>query len=151
MLSAPVPEQRSILKNPLLYSSAILVVALLGVVYVMLSRWVDARNIERQAAQQRAEKQREEDRVAVEQMGGKEFTILDFYASPKVIRRGESAQLCYGVSNAKSVTLEPQTQAVWPSVAHCVDVTPTKTTTYKLTIEDASGKTKSESVDVKVR
>jgi len=151
MLSAPVPEQRSILKNPLLYSSAILVVALLGVVYVMLSRWVDARNIERQAAQQRAEKQREEDRVAVEQMGGKEFAILDFYASPKVIRRGESAQLCYGVSNAKSVKLEPQTEAVWPSVAHCVDVTPTKTTTYKLTIEDASGKTKSESVDVKVR
>ncbi len=151
MASGPVPEQNSLLKNPLLYSSAILVVALLGVVFVMLSRWQDARNIDRQAAQKRAEKQREEDRIAVEQMGGKEFAILSFYASPKIIRHGESAQLCYGVSNAKSVTLEPQTAAVWPSVAHCVDVSPTKTTTYMLTIEDGKSGKKSEIVDVTVR
>ncbi|MGC1619055.1 MAG: hypothetical protein WA765_11270, partial [Candidatus Acidiferrum sp.] len=84
-------------------------------------------------------------------MGGKEFTILDFYASPKVIRRGESAQLCYGVSNAKSVKLEPQTQAVWPSLAHCVDVSPRKTTTYTLTIEDGAAHTRSESIDLNVR
>lgn len=117
----------------------------------MVSRWLDTRSIERQAAQQRTEKQREEDRLAVEQMGGNEFTILDFYASPKVIHRGDSAQLCYGVSNAKSVKLEPQLQPVWPSLAHCVDVSPTKTTTYTLTIEDAKGDKKSEAVDVKVR
>ncbi|MGB6595999.1 MAG: hypothetical protein WBE70_02645, partial [Candidatus Acidiferrum sp.] len=136
---------------PLLYSSAVLVVVLFAVVLTMFSRWLDARNIERKAAQQRAEKQHEEDRLAVEQMGGKEFTILDFYASPKVIRRGESAQLCYGVSNAKSVKLEPQTQAVWPSLAHCVDVSPTKTTTYTLTIGNATGQAKSQTVDVNVR
>ncbi|MGH9741555.1 MAG: hypothetical protein ACRD51_04310 [Candidatus Acidiferrum sp.] len=151
MLPKPVSEQKSALKNPLLYSSIILGVVLLFVVLTMLSRWLDARNIERQAAQQRAEKQHEEDRLAVDQMGGKEFAILDFYASPKVIRRGESAQLCYGVSNAKSVKLEPQSQAVWPSLARCVDVSPTKTTTYTLTIADAGGKTKSDSVEVKVR
>ncbi|MGC1482772.1 MAG: hypothetical protein WA789_03170 [Candidatus Acidiferrum sp.] len=151
MLPDPVPEPKSPLKNPLLYSSAVLVVVLLGVIFVMFSRWQDARNIERQAAQKRAEKQHEEDRLAVEQMGGKAFTILSFYASPKVVRRGESAQLCYGVSNAKSVRLEPQTQPVWPSAARCVDVSPTKNTTYTLTIEDAAGNKKSQTVDVQVQ
>lgn len=150
MASDPVPEEKSLPRNPLLYSSALLVAALLGVVYVMLSRWLDARNSERQAAQQRAEKQREEDRLAVEQMGGKEFTILDFYASPQVIRRGESAQLCYGVSRAKSVKLEPETQAVWPSLARCVDVSPRKTTTYTLTIDNGSGRMKSATAEVEV-
>src|SRR5580700_6362256 len=108
MASRPVSEPKSLLKNPLLYSSAILVVALLGVVFVMFSRWQDSRNMERQAAQARAEKQHEQDRAAVEQLGGREFAILSFYASPAVIRRGESAQLCYGVANAKTVRLEPQ-------------------------------------------
>jgi hypothetical protein len=151
MVSDPVTEPKSVLKNPLLYSSAVLVVALLGVVFVMFSRWQDKRNIERQAAEERGEKQHEQDRLAVEQLGGKEFAILSFYASPTMIRRGESAQLCYGVANAKSVKLEPQAQPVWPSVAHCVDVTPNKSMTYTLTIEDSAGKTLSQDVEVKVR
>ena len=151
MLSQPVSEPKSILKNPLVYSSAILVAALLGVVFVMISRWQDNRNIDRRAAQERAEKQREQDRLAVEQLGGKEFAILSFYASPTTIRRGESAELCYGVSNAKTVRLEPQPQPVWPSVAQCVEVTPNKSMTYTLTIENGAGKTLSQDVEVKVR
>jgi hypothetical protein len=151
MPSDPVSEPQSVLKNPLLYSSAVLVVAALGVVFVMFSRWQDRRNMERQAAKERAEKQHEQDRMAVEQLGGKEFAILSFYASPTVIRRGESAQLCYGVANAKAVKLEPQSQPVWPSIAHCVDVSPNKSMTYTLTIEDAAGKTRSQDVEVKVR
>ena len=151
MASDPVSEPKSLLKSPLLYSSAVLVVALVGVVFVMVSRWQDRRNIERQAAEERAEKQHEQDRMAVEQLGGKAFRILSFYASPKEIRRGEPAQLCYGVANAKTVTLEPQPQPVWPSVAHCVDVSPNKSTTYTLTIADAAGKTESQDVEVKVR
>jgi hypothetical protein len=147
----PVSEPKSLLKNPLVYSSAVLVVALLGVVFVMISRWQESRNTERRAAQERAEKQHEQDRIAVEQLGGKEFAILSFYASPKVIGRGESTQLCYGVANAKTVKLEPQSQTVWPSVAHCVDVTPNKSTTYTLTIGDASGKTQSQDIEVIVR
>jgi hypothetical protein len=150
MASEPVSEPRSLLRNPLLYSSAVLIVALLGVVFVMISRWQDRRNIERQAAQERAEKQHEQDRMAVEQLGGKEFAILSFYANPKEIQRGESAQLCYGVANAKTVTLEPQPQPVWPSVAHCVDISPMKSITYTLTITDAAGKTQSQDVEVKV-
>ncbi len=151
MASDPVFEPKSFLKNPLLYSSGVLVVALLGVVFVMLSRWQDRRNIERQAAQERAEKQQEQDRITVEQLGGKEFAILSFYASPTAIRRGESAQLCYGVANAKTVTLGPQPEPVWPSVAHCVDVSPKESITYTLTIADGAGKTQSQDVEVKVR
>ena len=150
-MSEPVSEQKSFLKNPLLYSSAVLVVALLAVVFVMFSRWQDSRNLERQAAQERAEKQHEQDRLAVEQLGGKEFAILSFYASPTVIQRGESAQLCYGVANSKTIKLEPQTQPVWPSVAHCVDVSPIQSTTYTLTIEDGGGHSQSQDVEVKVR
>ncbi|MGB2643631.1 MAG: hypothetical protein WA530_09665 [Candidatus Acidiferrum sp.] len=151
MLTEPVPEKKSILKNPLLYSSIFVAIVLLFVVITMFSRWLDARSIEHRDAQQRAEKQREQDRATVDQMGGNEFSILDFYASPKVIRRSESAQLCYGVSNAKTVKLEPQSQPVWPSVARCVNVSPTKTTTYTLTIGDAAGKTKSATADIEVR
>lgn len=151
MPSEQVSEPKSILKNPLIYSSAVLVIASLAVVYVMVSRWQDRRNIDRQAAQEQAEKQHEQDRLAVEQLGGKDLAILSFYASPRVIHRGESAQLCYGVANAKTVKLEPQSQPVWPSVARCVDVTPNKSTTYKLSIEGAAGKTQSQDVDITVR
>jgi len=151
MVSEPRSETKSILRNPLLYSSAILLIAAAGVGFVMVSRWQDRRNIERQAAEARAEKQHEQDRLAVQQLGGKEFAILSFYASPGTIRRGESAQVCYGVANAKSVRLEPQTEQVWPSTARCVSVKPVKSTTYTLTIEDAAGKTQSADVEVKVR
>lgn len=150
MVSDPVSEPRSLLKNPLMYSSAVLGVVLLSVVSVMYSRWQDRRNIDRQAAQERAEKQHEQDRLAVEQLGGKELAILNFYASPTAIRRGESARLCYGVANAKTVKLEPQSEPAWPSEAHCVDVTPEKSITYTLTIEDAAGKTESQDVEIAV-
>lgn len=147
----PKAEEKLLLKNPLFYSWSIIGIICLAVLYVMVSRWLDTQRIERQAARQQAEKQHEQDQAAFDQLGGKEFAILDFYASPREIRRGESAQLCYGVSNAKSVTLEPQTAAVWPSMARCVDISPKKTTTYTLSIDDGSGHKKSQNVEVEVR
>jgi hypothetical protein len=151
MASDPLSRPKSILSNPLLYSSAVLLVASLSVAFVVISRWQDRRNIERQAAQELKEKQHAQDRLAVEQLGGKEFRILSFYASPTVIRQGQTAQLCYGVANAKSVKLQPEGPRVWPSAAHCVDVSPTKSITYTLTIEDGTGKTQSQDVEIKVR
>lgn len=151
MLSGEASQSKAILKNPLLYSSAVLGVVLLGVGFVMFSRWQERRNIEQRATQERAEKQQRQDRAAVEQLGGKEFAILSFYASPGVIQRGESAQLCYGVSNAKTVKIEPQAPAAWPSIAHCVDVSPVKSTTYTLSAEDAAGNKKTQDVEIKVQ
>jgi hypothetical protein len=151
MLGETSREPKSAFKNPLIYSSAAVLIAAVAVGLIMFSRWRDERSRERHAAEEHAEKQREQDRAAVEELGGKEFSILDFYASPKAIRRGAAAKLCYGVSNAKSVKLVPQTQEVWPSAANCVEVSPEKTTTYTLTIVDAAGNSKSESLDLEVR
>lgn len=145
----PAPE-KSIFKNPLLYSSTLVGLALLVVGWILFSRWQENRSIERRAQEERARKQSENDRIALEQFGGKELDIQSFYASPGAIRKGESVQLCYGVANAKTITLEPQSNAVWPSYARCVSVSPSKSTTYTLTISDAAGNTKTQTLTVSV-
>ncbi len=156
-LTSPAPstpssssETKSVFKNPSLYSSIVLAVVALVVGWILFSRWSGNRQIEREAAQQKQEKQHESDRVALDQMGGKTLDIQAFYANPGVVHRGEGVQLCYGVANAKTITLEPQPNPVWPSYSRCVDVKPTKTTTYTLTIDDGAGNTKTQSLEVKV-
>jgi len=134
-------------RNPLLYTSFLLAIAALYVGWVFFSRRQDRREFEEKAAA----KKREEDRRAVEMMGGNRFEILTFYASPGTIHRGETAQVCYGVSNTKTVRLEPQSNPVWPSLARCVDVAPKKDTTYTLTIEDGKGNTKTATLTIQVR
>ncbi|MGO9097044.1 MAG: hypothetical protein ACLQGV_17710 [Bryobacteraceae bacterium] len=42
---------------------------------------------------------------------GSEVKILQFYASPSVVAKGQQAILCYGVANAKTVRLEPTTES----------------------------------------
>jgi hypothetical protein len=149
--SQPDPPRKSLFKNPIFYSRSVLLIGALIGVWIFLSRWWQNRSFEYRSRQAAAEKQREDDRAALEQMGGKELAIQTFYALPGEIRRGQSVQLCYGVANAKTVKLEPQSNPVWPSYARCVDVSPPKTTTYTLTIADASGNTKSQSLTVNVR
>ena len=144
------PPSKPILKNPMVYSSIALAVVVLVVGWILVSRWLENRGIEKRARDERTLKQQEQDRITVEQLGGKELAIQNFYATPGLVRRGETVQICYGVANAKTVTLEPQSNPVWPSYSRCVDVKPTKTTTYTLTIADASGNTKTQSLEVKV-
>ena len=145
------PRAKTLLKNPLLYSSIVVGTALLVVLWILYSRWQENRLIERRTRQETSRKQLENDRLTLEQLGGKELAIQSFYASPGAIHRGESVQLCYGVANAKTVKLEPQPNAVWPSYAYCVNVSPAKSTTYTLTVSDASGNTKTESLKVVVK
>lgn len=147
MLADSLEQPKSLLRNPLIYSSLLILIAALYVGWIMVSRWEENREIERREA----EKKREDNRQAVEMMGGNRFEILSFYASPGIVRKGESVTLCYGVANAKKVTLEPQSNPVWPSYARCVDVAPVKDTTYTLTAEDAAGQVKTETLTVKVR
>ncbi len=151
MLTPSAPPSKSIFKDPHFYSWALLFIVIFVVGGIFFSRWYDNRAIENRAKVERTQKQQEQDRLTLEQMGGKELAIQNFYAIPGVIRRGETVQLCYGVANAKTVKLEPQSNPVWPSYSRCVDVTPSKTTTYTLTIADASGNTKSQSLEVQVR
>ncbi|HEY1471262.1 MAG TPA: hypothetical protein VGF61_19625 [Candidatus Acidoferrum sp.] len=138
-------------KNPFFYSGAVLACVAIYVGFVLLTRYQSNRDFERRNAAQKAEQQREDDRRAVEQLGGSEPAIRSLYVSPPVIHRGEKAQLCYDVANAKSVTLDPPEGEVWPSHSRCVDLAPKKTTTYTLTITDASGKTATQNVELQVR
>lgn len=157
MLNQPeAPQQqdrpfKSIFKKPSFYSKIVLAIAALIVVWIFFSRWWQNRSIEYREREAAAEKQRAEDRATVDQMGGKELAIQTFYASPGEIRRGQSVQLCYDVANAKTVKLEPQANAVWPSYSRCVNDSPAKTTTYTLTIADAAGNAKSQTLTVQVR
>ncbi len=151
MLAQSDPPAKSVFKNPFLYSWTALVIALLVVGWTFFSRWCENRSFENRLKVERTQKQQEQDRLTVEQLGGKELAIQNFYAVPGAIHRGETVQLCYGVANAKTVTLEPQSNPVWPSYSRCVDVTPAKTTIYTLTIADAAGHTRTQTLEVKVR
>ena len=156
MLNQPqLPEPnrgaKSIFKKPSFYSKLVFAIAALIIFWIFFSRWWQNRSIEHRAKEAAAAKQRADDQATLEQMGGKELAIQTFYASPGEIRRGESVQLCYGVANAKTVKLEPQSNPVWPSYSRCVNDSPAKTTTYTLTIADAAGNTKSQSLTVQVR
>ena len=130
-----------------MFSSVVLLLAGLYVGWIFLSRWQANQALEEKAAKQR----RAQDRQTFELMGGDRFEILGFYADPASIRAGETAELCYSVSNAKSVTLDPPSEPVWPAFSRCVHVSPHKTTTYTLTAGDAAGHTKSAAIQVEVR
>jgi hypothetical protein len=141
------PGQGSLFRNPLLYTTAALVIVLLYTGWIFWSR----REANREIEQRQLEKQRAQDARTVELMGGDRFEILNFYASPGVIARGQTAQICYGVANAKSVEIAPPAGPVWPSYARCLDVSPPRDTTYTLTAADAAGHTQTASVTLRVR
>ena len=113
---------------------------------IFYSRWSQTREGEQEQARVEAERARK----TLEMVGGDQLRILSFYASPGEIRRGEHANLCYGVNGAKKVRLEPPDGDVWPSQTRCVQVAPKAETTYKLTAEDAAGNTISQSFVLKV-
>lgn len=150
MIADSSPPQKSPRKNRLYYSSFVIVAVLAYVVYVMVSRYQSNRAFEKRTIEQQTEQRRENDRRAIEQLGGSELAVRALYISPGVSHRGQSAQLCYDVANAKTVTLDPPVAAVWPSHSRCFDISPKKTTTYTLTIADASGKTASQTVELQV-
>jgi hypothetical protein len=127
-----------------------LAIVALGVAWIFYVRWQTNRDIDYRAAQKSAAEQRENAARSVELMGGNKFDILNFYAAPGAVRRGDSFQLCYGVSNTASVKLDPPVGSVWPSLSRCLSVTPRKTATYTLTATDSAGHTKTASFIVTV-
>lgn len=123
-------------------------IAALIVAGIFYSRWQENRDIEEKAA---AAKRAQAQQI-VENFGGNNFEILNFYAAPGAIHRGDEAAICYGVSNAKSVSLEPKaTEDVWPSLNRCVEAAPKKTTTYTLTALDSAGHKKSATFTLTVQ
>jgi hypothetical protein len=145
------PAEKSIFKNAYLYSVIIFLVALSYVAIIFVSRSKSNRAFKERIAEEAAERRRADDRAALGQLGGSDLAIRELYVSPAIVHRGESTQLCYDVANAKTVTLDPPEGEVWPSHFRCLDLSPKKTTTYTLTIADASGKSVSQSVQLQVR
>jgi hypothetical protein len=150
MNNIPAPQVKPAWKNPFVYTGTFLILVAIYVAWIVFSRWNENRQIEERSRDAAAQKQREQDRKTVEEMGGSELAIQAFYGNSQ-IHRGQTAQLCYGVANAKKVTLEPQSNPVWPSYSRCVDVTPTKTTTYTLTASDDAGHSVTQTLTVKVQ
>jgi hypothetical protein len=150
-MNTPDAPKKSLFRSPSLYSAIIFAGVICYVAVVFIYRYESNRDFKRRAALKAAEQRRQEDQTAIEQLGGSELAIRAFYVSPALIHRGEPAQVCYDVANAKTVTLEPPVGEVWPSHDRCLDISPKESTIYTLTITAASGKSVSQTVELQVR
>jgi hypothetical protein len=77
--------------------------------------------------------------------------ITQFYVSPLRIGPGEKALLCYGTESAASAEIVPKVDSeVYPAVSRCVQVAPSRTTSYQLTAVSKGGQRASASVLLQV-
>jgi hypothetical protein len=74
-----------------------------------------------------------------------------FYASPGVVDEGQTTSMCYSVSNAVAVRLEPPAAELRPSLNRCIELKPARDTTYTLEAEGADGKKVTETLKVYIR
>jgi hypothetical protein len=139
------------LRNLWLGFGAVVLIVLGFVGYTFWSRRTENADLAYKQQAAKSAQQRESDAAAVEELGGSDFKILAFYASPGLIHRGDTVDMCYGVSNAKTVKLDPPAGNVWPSANRCMQVSPKKTTTYTLTIDDGKGNTANQQLTINVR
>jgi hypothetical protein len=125
---------------------------LVAVAAVYAGVTVMLRKQENAAAEEAAVRARaDSDRKIVEEYGGGELKVLMLYASPPVLKRGDTGLLCYGVANAKVLKIEPDIESVSPSLSRCIEVKPAATTTYKLTATDDKGREETRVVELTVR
>lgn len=76
--------------------------------------------------------------------------ILAFYPREETIIEGGTTLLCYGVTNAKSVRIDPPVEGVSPAFSRCVEVEPKSETRYTLTAEGFDGRIAAQSCTVHV-
>ena len=95
------------------------------------------------------QKQREEARKVTEMLGNGRVKILNLSLAPPAIHAGSESELCYGVSNATSVRIDPIGD-VDPAYVRCMKVKPRQDTTYVMTAKDAAGHTESARLKLKV-
>jgi hypothetical protein len=140
-------DERSSPGRILLIMPVFVLIAALYAGWIVYSRWSDAAQARHAAAAREAERARED----VELNGGSQLKITMLYVSPAVVRKGQTAQICYGVVNATNVAFDPLIDNVWPSRNRCVDVSPKKSTTYTLVADDGAGHTDKARVSVQVK
>jgi hypothetical protein len=125
------------------------VVVLIGAAYdgwIFYGRWQWRQEAERA----RADAEVERARRTIEAMGGSGFQIRDFYAAPTLIHRGEPANICYSVSGAASLRLDPPVAEVYPAISHCIQASPRQDTEFKLTATDSAGHTATAKLAIRV-
>jgi len=115
--------------------------------WVFYSRWND----EQKARQRQEQREAETALHIVEANGGDDVKILTFAASKATLNPGEHTTLCYGVTNAAKVRMEPDLSNVYPAYSNCLDIAPAKTTEYHFIAEDKSGKSADARLTIKVR
>src|SRR5689334_3821153 len=140
-------EQHSVIRKLMPYTTAALIIVFAYVGWIFFSRWQLERDTQRRAEEQK----REDAQKVVDAFGGGNVKILSFNATPGAIHRGETTSLCYGVSNAKTVKIDPEVKDIWPSMQRCVDISPTQDTIYTITAADEKGKTETATLTVKVQ
>jgi hypothetical protein len=127
------------MRKMLIFTCATVAAASIYLGWVFYSRWRDKQEFIRRLEAPVLE----HNRAFAEAYAGGDIKILSFYAVPSIIRRGETAQLCYGVANAESILIQPPPEAeIWPSLSRCIPVRPPKDTVYTLTAKNVSGNEK---------
>jgi len=128
------------------YLTIAIIVAVAYDGWIFFSRWNDAREAQKAALRQQAQ----EARRTLDLLGGDQLKILNFYATPPTIQRGQQALICYGVNSAERVRIEPPVEQLHPAVSHCFQVSPLRDTDYKLIAGDRSGHSVTASLRVQV-
>jgi len=136
-----------LLRRLLPFTTVLTVLAAVYAGRTLYSRRESAAEAERQSQQRQAAA----DQKTVTAFGGDQLTILGFTAAKGEVPPGDRVVLCYGVSNATQVKIEPGVEPIKPALSHCLNVFPKQTTTYTLKAEDAKGNSKSASMTIKVR
>jgi hypothetical protein len=141
-------KQDSTFRKILPFTTVGVILAAIYCAYVFYSRWSEGREAQEKARQQ----QITDARKTVEAYGNGMPKVMNFTLSPGLVRRGEKVSICYGVSNSKTVTIEPKPDdSIWPSLARCVAASPTKDTTYTITASDDKGHTDTQSLTIRVQ
>jgi hypothetical protein len=147
--SNPLPTgEESPFRKLLPYTTVLTIIVALWVAWIFYSRHAENAAAVAAAAEKQEQARKDADNFVL-QHGELAFTT--FEASDATVKRGQTTQLCYGVVNAKTVKLDPPVEAITPSVRHCMDIAPKKTTTYTITADNGAGQTKSVSLTVRVQ
>jgi hypothetical protein len=152
MLEQPEQKTPRTLRNMWLGFGVLALIVLGYTAFVFWSRWQENQDIAAKERAAQAAKVHDDAAKSFEVLGGADFKIVSFYAIPGTIHRGDSVDMCYGVSNAKSVKLDPPDAAsMFSSLDRCVKVAPKKTTTYTFTADDGKGNTKTAQLTIEVQ
>jgi len=144
----PPRRPKSIAQRILPFTTVGVIIAALYVGWTFYSR----HESNRKAVEAAQAKQEEATKESARQIfGSGEVKFTTFGAEKGIVHAGETTRLCYGVVNAKSVQIDPPVGETKPTYLHCLDIAPTKTTTYTITAAGDKGTKKTESITIQVK